>query len=532
MTRFRLLVAVLFVALAALGVLWALGQWLPARSYARAMPVPGGDQEIAWLHTSTSASTWERFVTGVLRVPGFEVDDSRAFLARTASVPEVVLSRPGLPGKLRIRWYKLTGDVTSRHWVDALAERDPPPLAVIGGGSTDRAVDLARALEERATWKGKRPLFLITTATANSVLLDEDETIPASERVNWARPLMSFYPGRSFRFCFTNEQMARAVLDFVWQTPDLRPRNGLSAAAAALGIPAELLPARELLAPLEGLVQFFRLQWQDDPYSVDLADQFFNQAVARAPVGSRVIYHTLDLRYSVGRYDQANASEAEVVQRILEQVPTGAGSRSLLALPTIAPPARRVLHALTGESALIGRHLVAITGDGIAINTIYRDADIAWPLRDLPVPLVLFSHQNPIAWDQEPGVSGQGTGDRGQRPEDAGQRSEVRERNLLLPPNSTEDVLLFAEVVRRAANAAFADQGGLIADADLMAGRLRTQDAPFFDENGDRIGGKGEFVVCLRPQFADHGRLEAKATIEVWHRRDGKRWEFVGRLMK
>jgi hypothetical protein len=366
---------------------------------------------------------------------------------------------------------------------------------------------------------------LITTATANSVLLDEDETVPASERVNWAQPLMSFYPGRGFRFCFTNEQMARAVLDFVWQTPDLRPRNGLSAAAAVLGLPAELLPTRELLAPLEGVVQFFRLRWQDDPYSVDLADQFFNQAVARAPVGSRVVSHTLDLRYSVGRYDQANASEAEVVQRILEQVPTGAGSRSLLALPTIAPPARRVLHALTGESALIGRHLVAITGDGIAFNTIYRDADIAWPLRDLPVPLVLFSHQNPIAWDQGSGVRGQGS-------EVRNQKSEVRDRNLLLPPNSTEDVLLFAEVARRAANAAFADQGGLIADADLMAERLRTQDAPFFDENGDRIGGKGEFVVCLRPQFGEHGRLEAKATIEVWHRRDGKTWEFVGRLMK
>ena len=44
--------------------------WLsdsPAK--ATPVPVPSGDQEIAWIHTTTNATTWERFVTGVLRLP-------------------------------------------------------------------------------------------------------------------------------------------------------------------------------------------------------------------------------------------------------------------------------------------------------------------------------------------------------------------------------------------------------------------------------------------------------------------------------
>ena len=31
------------------------------------VPVPAGDQELAWFHTTTSGTTWERFVTGVAR---------------------------------------------------------------------------------------------------------------------------------------------------------------------------------------------------------------------------------------------------------------------------------------------------------------------------------------------------------------------------------------------------------------------------------------------------------------------------------
>src|SRR5262249_38325003 len=177
-------------------------------------------QEIVWFHTSTAASTWERFVTGVQRIPGFVIDDSRAFPDSTTAVPEVVLSKPGSGGRLHIRWYKLTSEAGSRQWGDAVATRAPPPLAVIGGGPTDRAVDLARALQDRTDWRGQQPLLLITTATANEVYLDDE---PAAVGLRSPHNLMSLYPDRSFRFCFTNEQMAAAVVVFVCANPVRAP---------------------------------------------------------------------------------------------------------------------------------------------------------------------------------------------------------------------------------------------------------------------------------------------------------------------
>src|SRR5207244_7281810 len=79
------------------------------------------------------------------------------------------------------------------------------------------------------------PLLLITTATADEVDLDQVRS-----------ELMRIYAGRSFRFCFTNQQMARAVIDFVWSQDDLRPD-------------AEPI---------------YLTCWEDDPYSTDLFNRF------------------------------------------------------------------------------------------------------------------------------------------------------------------------------------------------------------------------------------------------------------------
>src|SRR6476469_8807976 len=88
-------------------------------------PVPPGDQEVAWIHAATSGASWERFVAGVHRCrhdwPRLQVDDSRAFLDQTTAVPEVVLGVDGSPGRLHIRWYKLTSTTDERLWVTRLA---------------------------------------------------------------------------------------------------------------------------------------------------------------------------------------------------------------------------------------------------------------------------------------------------------------------------------------------------------------------------------------------------------------------------
>src|SRR5262249_39355092 len=79
-------------------------------------------------------------------------------------------------------------------------------LAFIGGGTSDRAVELARALAEQDKWNGPRPLLLITTATANTIQLDPADAGAAGPQ--W-KPLMGFYPRPAFRFCFTNRQTRR-----------------------------------------------------------------------------------------------------------------------------------------------------------------------------------------------------------------------------------------------------------------------------------------------------------------------------------
>jgi hypothetical protein len=503
--------------------------WLTSTpEHAQAESVPDGDQEMAWIHTTTAGTTWERFVSGMKRaglaVPGLQVDDARAFPEQTTATPEVVLRMPGRGGSLRIRWYKLTSEATAAEWVKALARRDPAPLALIGGGSSDRAAELARALNAQAEWHGDRPLLLITTATADAILAGHEEFSP--DQRTWPK-LIDVYDDRSFRFCFTNRQMAEAVTDFVLQDATLRPGPavwpGFRAVPLAAGGPwVALAGLSELWADTPAPV--FSLAWEDDPYSVDLCGQFKDVLFARLAraawperLGPRVdptFFHQR-VEFSVGGFSRPNRHEATAADTILGNLPPR-GQRGLLVIPTVAPPARRVLQTLAEGQPRIGRRLVALTGDGISVNTIYRDADFAWPIRSLQIPLVMFTHNNPFGWD----------GPGGPTPPPGYE---------LKPPNSTEDVLHFAELGRVAAQAAFprpeeppvAVRGGLVNRADALLRRLRDHAPAFFDKEGDRLGSSGEHVVVLRPNYDPvvPGRPRPDGTIEAYRRSSGGGWE-------
>ena len=280
MVKIRLLVLLLIAAF--------LGTLIPALRARHVLTVQAaapavmaeGDREVAFFHTSTSTSNWERLIAGLHHsardLPGLKIDDLRAFLDQTTAIPEVAIHREGCPGRLVVRWYKLGGGLGHREWIQALAKRDIPPIAVLGGGSSDRAVDLAKVLQAQETWNGPRPLFLISTATVNQL---DPLAYPDT-----AEQLMQIYPGRSFRFCYHNQQMAHAVLDFLFRAPatqDLRPAGHPrpEAVAALIGVAPNwptLLPfAQRALKPTR--VQVFSLAWRDDPYSLDLADQFENE---------------------------------------------------------------------------------------------------------------------------------------------------------------------------------------------------------------------------------------------------------------
>src|SRR5262245_47577330 len=198
MTKLRnppiLILLTLIVAALIYGGLRGLGY---GRGDDEAPAVPRGDQEVAWIHAATSGASWERFVAGVHRArhdwPRLHVDDRHAFLEQTTAVPEVVLGVDGAAGRLHIRWYKLTSETDSAYWVRRLAARTPAPLAFIGGGTSDRALELARALAEQAGWPGPKPLLLITTATANTIYLDP--AVGADPAGTGPNELMAVYPG-------------------------------------------------------------------------------------------------------------------------------------------------------------------------------------------------------------------------------------------------------------------------------------------------------------------------------------------------
>jgi hypothetical protein len=264
----------------------------------------------------------------------------------------------------------------------------------------------------------------------------------------------------------------------------------------------------------------FAVAWQDDPYSTDLSGQFERRLRPDDTPSPPVWFVPFELPFSVGGFSTPNRREAELADGIVRDAP-GAGQRSMLVLPTVAPPARRLLRGLCEADPTIGRRLVAVTGDAIPVNTIYRDGEFAWPVRALPVPLVMFTHHNPFGWD-DPKTDAPPSG------------------YALRPPTSTEDVLLYADLGRLAAEAAFpppvadsarfAQTNGVVNRADHLAIRLREHRPAIFDPDGNRVGGTGEYVVVLRPNL-ETGPARPDATIDVFRRGGGAAtWERVRTL--
>ena len=461
------------------------------------LPVAAGDREIVWLYQATSTAAWERFVTAVklteerLRdeLPGIKaLIDEKAFPSQSTAVPEVALTWNGAGGRIVFRWYKLTSDWKPRDWVTALLQDRPPPLAIIGGSSSEGARDLAVHLRAAAAKLDpeRRPLLFLTTATADLVDWPADQPQPDNlafldpEAVG--RPprvsLEAIYPERTFRFCFNNRQMSEAVTQFLWSREDLRPNAD----------------------------QVYMVQWDDDTYSRDLVDGFIRSC--KALPGESLSFNVKDVSSSFGTSQATNRFEVQRVKDLLDTVESTAPTfvpspdvrrkRLLLVLAGQTLPTRRFLRELAHTDPRLARGFVVATGDSLAFNTIYRDRLATWPIQDLPYPIVLFSHANPV--DAKAGF----------RPHLGGAAGT----NILGDSGATgtEDVLLFADIVGTAARGASTSAGPLSDATGLMA-RLRSaryfegritfgaEGIPLFGEDGNRKSGTGEHVVCVLPQF-------------------------------
>jgi hypothetical protein len=484
-------------------------------------PVPKGHQEIAFLAPATSGDSWERLVAAVDALETeaqkggngkrrLHVSKQRAFVELTADVPEVSLWLEGCEdARLWIRWYKLSGEMNTKQWIGRLTERPTPPLAIIGGDTSSRALKLADALEaHRNDWQGPAPLLMITTATVDRYI---PGGTPNTTTIDEQWPLLiDKYKGRSFRFSFNNARMAAVVLDFLRTHDALWPNapipGGVTSACAAGGAPATaaMLATDQVLSTC-----LYNLKWNDDSFSADLADRFrvlFEKKFPWPHVSPN------EIEYSVGDFYLPNPREAFVAGLIVQDgLKLMREHRQLLLLPTGTERARRFLRTVIRRSAPEDwKNLIVTAGDSLNFNTIYRDRDVAWNIQDLPVPLVLFSHRNPVAEEvgfHEPvgtGTVASGTG--------------------------TEDLLLYRDILEAILLTAYTEQS-LTASADELQRGMRhlrwherrvwlgpdggPEPLLFNPKDGNRNDDTGEHIVVLLPQAEERATV-TQAKIQVW----------------
>jgi hypothetical protein len=541
-----------------LGAILAAAAYLTLRGFGLAgslrpggvRPLHPGDQEVAWIGPATSGDAWERLVAAVRSIqeqwskrhpelPPLGVELEHVFTERTTDVPELALRLGGRGHPaLWIRWYKTSSEIEAPAWLEQLAERDPPPIAILGGENSERALSLGRLLAEcQQSWRGPAPLFLITTATADRYARETDAS-EAPLTAPSAPKLMHVYKDRSFRFSFTNSRMATVVMAFIRDHPEvwaLSPstvtlRAGAVAVANAPSCLAFLV-SNDVLPP----VYLYAVAWADDPYSKDLADRFGEvfqkrleqQGVQPRPAAAGAERVMSDLvSYGVGDRDRPNPAEAHAIDNFFEDNPLLRGSRELLVLPTGTERARRFLRTVVNQAPQQMSNLVVLSGDSITFNNVFRDRDAAWNVQDMPVPLVFFSHRNPISKTA------------GFRPLPAGADPSA--------PTGTQDLLLYRDIVEALVQACAADPDMLGTSDQTRAGmrQLRWHDGRvrrgakgvlFFNEDGDRSAGTGEHVVWLQPE-QKNGRVLAQAVIRVWGvgpaPQDHPRWQRAGDPLK
>jgi hypothetical protein len=489
------------------------------------LPLEDGDLEIVWLNAATSASAWQRFVQALEEVANVKAGEE-AYPRLTTAVPEVAVPLPG--GKrLHFRWYKTTSKWDTAYWITALVGRRPPPLAVIGGNTTDVAIEQARQLHVAAKdLPAKlRPLLLLTTATADTVPMRDPDTGgrveegkggPIADTPEYV-PLLTLYKGRTFRFCFSNRQMGDAVMGFIWSRDELRPdaspvypvlwQDDAYSGDLSSGFAEALQPFRARTSYLTAASDWGAVAGFANLGGFPLNGLLLKNALCRECELPRPINHPIP--WSVGTFDRPNRYEAEAALNVLNDLDRYPLPRKpLLLLCGQSQPSRRFVRALARLSPMQARQFVAVSGDAIAFNTVFRDREVTWPIQDLPCSLVFFCHLNPIEEKHF----------RKDDPAASGTEDLLLDRDLgvaLLLANSGDRPCADADELRRRLLELRLDKAGGLS--------LSAEGPGLFDEDGNRRSGTGEHVVWLRPRF-DGLRTLPEATLEVFGWQSDEQW--------
>jgi hypothetical protein len=498
-------------------------------------PLEQGEQEIALIEPATNMDDWGQIVSALTflqrdwpkinpKLPALEVNLDNAFPMLTTEVPEIVLSLgPNSSQRLLLRWYKISGDNDISTWVHALHKRWRSPLAIIGGSSSDRAVELARDLKETyADASQAGPVLLITTATA--------------EKTDTGFPLIEIYKGRSFRFSFTNQKMVEALLHFaqarqypeeegwarsLWVHKANDPQVIANSVAWLAGIGGAWNAWGTVCSlPLRQRYTMYAFSWKDERYSQDIADLFDGEFRRQFPYGEFSLEPPFPS--GIGDFFHPSVQEQSHLDVFLSRH-RPFSPYSFVLLPTQTVRVRRTLMYLRHRVPLAEvRNFVIFSGDSIGFNTVFRDRKMMWNSLDLPYSLVFFSHRNPI----DPSV--------GFTWKKADVDPSKQLGDVPLPTTTgTQDLLLYRDVFEALLHAVY-EGGQLIDSPDRLTQKLqglqwnasaqrvgagKHEATPsqrlFFDSAGNRQSHTGEHIVWVTPFFADD-LVESKRKISVW----------------
>jgi hypothetical protein len=288
---------------------------------------------------------WEDFRQGIF------VCARKGLVALGKDEPASVVVSTSSGRAIRFTWCQARGSLETRNAVRRLLAGRSPPIACVGSANTALTIELALALGEAGA--AARPLLLLPWATSNRATV-------AAEPVR----LLDLLPGRMFRFCPSNREVAELAIDCV-----MREHAGRD-------------PGRILMAIDSA-----------DPYSIDLAAAF------RAAIEARGLAPPIESLSAVdgapaGVSSSPTASEARRAEQIWRAAGALRAGRSVwVLLPFQEEPARRLLEALATSSktaAGLDPHVEVVCGDGIGLERLWQFAGVrglrVWCVTPATVP--------------------------------------------------------------------------------------------------------------------------------------------------
>src|SRR5262249_15849788 len=109
---------------------------------------------------------------------------------------------------------------------------------------------------------------------------------------------------------------------------------------------------------------------------------------------NKLLMSSVSITYSVGDAGPLNHAEQIAVNSFVEW--HRPDRSQLLLLPTSAQRPRRFARGVYKSNPDKVKRVVVASGDSVSLNNVYRDSEVVWDYRDLPVPLLFFSHRNPV----------------------------------------------------------------------------------------------------------------------------------------